>query len=124
MREALVMLVTMCKLLTEMYMQMCIGLLLTAVGLWSLHQLSLMMCMLYEWWCLQAESLWLHLGIIKELAAMCHSVFQEGDVRYGYTPVPTYPRWVFAGRPLGGGATLGWNLTVLAHDSQWKALHQ
>ena len=40
----------------------------------------------------QAESLWLHLGIIKELAAMCHSVFEGGDVRYGYTTVPTYPR--------------------------------
>ena len=43
---------------------------------------------------MQAESLWLHLGIIKELAAMCHTVFQGGDVRYGYTTVPTYPRWV------------------------------
>lgn len=41
---------------------------------------------------IQAESLWLHLGIIKELAAMCHSVFQGGDVRYGFTTVPTYPR--------------------------------
>ena len=40
----------------------------------------------------QAESLWLHLGIIKELAAMCHSVFQGGDVRYCFTTVPTYPR--------------------------------
>ena len=43
----------------------------------------------------QAESLWLHLGIIKELAAMCHSVFEGGDVRYGYTTVPTYPRSAF-----------------------------
>ena len=43
---------------------------------------------------LQAESLWLHLGIIKELAAMCHSVFQSGDVRYGFTTIPTYPRCV------------------------------
>lgn len=41
--------------------------------------------------CTQAESLWLHLGIIKELAAMCHAVFHGGDVRYGYTTVPTYP---------------------------------
>lgn len=41
--------------------------------------------------CTQAESLWLHLGIIKELAAMCHSVFQNGDVRYGFTTIPTYP---------------------------------
>ncbi len=50
-----------------------------------------------NFWCkgrgdVQAESLWLHLGIIKELAAMCHSVFEGGDVRYGYTTVPTYPR--------------------------------
>lgn len=41
---------------------------------------------------IQAESLWLHLDIIKELAGMCHHVFQGGSIHYGYTTVPTYPR--------------------------------
>lgn len=41
---------------------------------------------------LQAESLWLHLDIIKELAGMCHQVFQGGSIHYAYTTVPTYPR--------------------------------
>lgn len=40
----------------------------------------------------QGESLWLHLDIIKELAKMCHSVFEGGDVRYAFTTIPTYPR--------------------------------
>jgi spermidine synthase len=42
--------------------------------------------------CAQAESLWLHLPIIKELASMCHEVFQGGSVQYAYTTIPTYPR--------------------------------
>ena len=42
----------------------------------------------------QGESLWLHLPIIKELAAMCHEVFVGGSVSYAYTTIPTYPRWV------------------------------
>ena len=41
---------------------------------------------------LQGESLWLHLPIIKELASMCRSVFQGGDVKYAFTTIPTYPR--------------------------------
>ena len=43
--------------------------------------------------CLQGESLWLHLDIIKSLAAMCHEVFVGGTVQYAYTTIPTYPRW-------------------------------
>jgi len=39
----------------------------------------------------QGESLWLHLPTIEELAKMCHSVFEGGDVKYGYTTIPTYP---------------------------------
>lgn len=42
----------------------------------------------------QGESLWLHLPTIEELAKMCHSVFEGGDVKYGYTTIPTYPRSV------------------------------
>ena len=41
---------------------------------------------------MQGESLWLHLPIIKELAAMCHKVFVGGSVSYAYTTIPTYPR--------------------------------
>lgn len=41
----------------------------------------------------QGESLWLHLDIIKSLAAMCHEVFVGGTVQYAYTTIPTYPRW-------------------------------
>ena len=40
----------------------------------------------------QAESLWLHLPIITELASMCHRVFAGGSVQYAYTTIPTYPR--------------------------------
>ena len=40
----------------------------------------------------QAESLWLHLPIITELATMCHRVFAGGSVQYAYTTIPTYPR--------------------------------
>ena len=42
----------------------------------------------------QGESLWLHLDIIKSLAAMCHEVFVGGSVQYAYTTIPTYPRYV------------------------------
>ncbi|KIY96353.1 spermidine synthase [Monoraphidium neglectum] len=41
--------------------------------------------------CTQAESLWLHLDIIKALAAMCSRVFEGGSVQYAYTTIPTYP---------------------------------
>lgn len=40
----------------------------------------------------QAESLWLHLDIIRELASMCKGIFVGGSVSYGYAAVPTYPR--------------------------------
>ena len=45
--------------------------------------------------CTQAESLWLHLDLIKELHSVCSNVFKDkdgnGDVRYAYTTIPTYP---------------------------------
>ncbi|KAL6756017.1 spermidine synthase [Haematococcus lacustris] len=41
--------------------------------------------------CTQAESLWLHLDIIKSLANMCSQVFVGGSVSYAYTTIPTYP---------------------------------
>jgi spermidine synthase len=41
--------------------------------------------------CTQAESLWLHLDIIKALASMCARVFEGGSVDYAYTTIPTYP---------------------------------
>ncbi|KXZ44051.1 hypothetical protein GPECTOR_75g775 [Gonium pectorale] len=41
--------------------------------------------------CTQAESLWLHLGIIKALAGMCSEVFVGGSVSYASTTIPTYP---------------------------------
>ena len=40
----------------------------------------------------QGESLWLHMDIIKTLAAMCREVFVDGTVSYAYTTIPTYPR--------------------------------
>lgn len=42
--------------------------------------------------CTQAESLWLHLDIIKSLAGMCSGVFAGGSVSYAHTTIPTYPR--------------------------------
>lgn len=41
--------------------------------------------------CTQAESLWLHMPIIKSLAAMCKDVFVGGSVQYAFTTIPTYP---------------------------------
>eukprot|EP00884_Botryococcus_braunii_P009301 jgi/Botrbrau1/18372/Bobra.0179s0090.1 len=41
--------------------------------------------------CTQAESMWLHLPIIKSLAEMCADVFGGGVVQYAYTTIPTYP---------------------------------
>mmetsp|Transcript_473 Transcript_473/g.1160 ORF Transcript_473/g.1160 Transcript_473/m.1160 type:complete len:309 (-) Transcript_473:41-967(-) len=41
--------------------------------------------------CTQAESIWLHLDIIKSLAGMCASVFEGGSVSYAHTTIPTYP---------------------------------
>lgn len=37
----------------------------------------------------QAESMWIHLDIIKELKSACKDVFT--NVEYGYTTIPTYP---------------------------------
>ena len=48
----------------------------------------------------QGESLWLHLDIIKSLAAMCHEVFKGGSVQYAYTTIPTYPRCPTSAGPL------------------------
>ena len=39
----------------------------------------------------QAESLWLHLPIIKDIALACPHTF-KGSVNYAWTSVPTYPR--------------------------------
>mmetsp|Transcript_8604 Transcript_8604/g.21883 ORF Transcript_8604/g.21883 Transcript_8604/m.21883 type:complete len:342 (+) Transcript_8604:97-1122(+) len=41
--------------------------------------------------CTQAESLWLHMPIIEELAKMCKDIFTGGTVNYAYTTIPTYP---------------------------------
>lgn len=41
--------------------------------------------------CTQAESLWLHIDVIKALVAMCKEVFVGGSVSYAYTTIPTYP---------------------------------
>jgi hypothetical protein len=61
--------------------------------------------------CTQAESLWLHLDIIKALAAMCRRVFEGGSVQYAYTTIPTYPSgqigmMVCSKARAGGGAPL------------------
>eukprot|EP00245_Coleochaete_scutata_P006422 TRINITY_DN20856_c0_g1_i1.p1 TRINITY_DN20856_c0_g1~~TRINITY_DN20856_c0_g1_i1.p1 ORF type:complete len:350 (-),score=88.22 TRINITY_DN20856_c0_g1_i1:501-1550(-) len=40
--------------------------------------------------CTQAESLWLHLEIIKDIAGACKNVF-GGSVNYASISVPTYP---------------------------------
>ena len=41
--------------------------------------------------CTQAESIWLHLDIIRELHSLCLEVFQGGTVSYAYCTSPTYP---------------------------------
>lgn len=41
--------------------------------------------------CTQAECQWLHMPIIKALAAMCADIFKGGSVSYGVTQTPTYP---------------------------------
>ena len=41
--------------------------------------------------CTQAESIWLHLDIIRELHSLCLEVFQGGTVSYAYCTIPTYP---------------------------------
>ena len=39
----------------------------------------------------QAECLWLHLPVIKEVAGMCKEVFQGGQTAYAYCTISTYP---------------------------------
>ncbi|BBN09535.1 spermidine synthase [Marchantia polymorpha subsp. ruderalis] len=43
--------------------------------------------------CTQAESIWLHLPIIKEVVSICSGIF-TGSVNYAWTSVPTYPSGV------------------------------
>ncbi|KAL2619935.1 hypothetical protein R1flu_000140 [Riccia fluitans] len=40
--------------------------------------------------CTQAESIWLHLPIIKEVMTICSEIF-KGSLGYAWTSVPTYP---------------------------------
>jgi spermidine synthase len=42
--------------------------------------------------CTQAESIWLHLPIIKEVVAINSTIF-KGSINYAWTSVPTYPRF-------------------------------
>lgn len=43
--------------------------------------------------CTQAESLWLHMRIIKDIVGACrHS--SKGSINYAWTSVPTYLRWI------------------------------
>jgi len=43
--------------------------------------------------CTQAESVWLHLDIIKALTKMCSGIFGQsgGTINYAVTSIPTYP---------------------------------
>ncbi|KAH0662144.1 hypothetical protein KY284_027075 [Solanum tuberosum] len=43
--------------------------------------------------CTQAESIWLHMHLIKKIIANCRQVF-KGSVNYAWTTVPTYPTGV------------------------------
>lgn len=43
--------------------------------------------------CNQAESMWLHTHLIQDMLSICHEVF-KGSVRYAWTSVPTYPRYL------------------------------
>lgn len=43
--------------------------------------------------CTQAESLWLHMPIIKDIVAACGHTF-KGSINYAWTSVPTYPSGV------------------------------
>ncbi|NP_001312037.1 putrescine N-methyltransferase 1 [Nicotiana tabacum] len=43
--------------------------------------------------CTQAESIWLHMHIIKQIIANCRQVF-KGSVNYAWTTAPTYPTGV------------------------------
>ncbi|CAN4097607.1 unnamed protein product [Withania somnifera] len=43
--------------------------------------------------CTQAESIWLHMHLIKQIITNCRQVF-KGSVNYAWTTVPTYPTGV------------------------------
>ncbi|KAI5079923.1 hypothetical protein GOP47_0005402 [Adiantum capillus-veneris] len=43
--------------------------------------------------CTQAESVWLHMHIIKDIFSACRKTF-KGSVKYAWTSVPTYPSGV------------------------------
>jgi spermidine synthase len=47
--------------------------------------------------CTQAESIWLHLPIIKEVVAINSTIF-KGSINYAWTSVPTYPRYDYISR--------------------------
>ncbi len=68
---------------------------------------------------LQAESLWLHLPIITELASMCHRVFEGGSVQYAYTTIPTYPRSPLAVLSRLVGCLLRWVHVAGGHSDHW-----
>jgi spermidine synthase len=63
--------------------------------------------------CTQAESLWLHLDIIKELAHMCSDIFTGGSVHYAFTTIPTYPSgqigFMLCAKSTGTGTPTGSN---------------
>ena len=40
---------------------------------------------------MQAESIWLHMDLISRMCGDCASIFGEGNVRYAFTTIPTYP---------------------------------
>lgn len=42
--------------------------------------------------CTQAESIWLHMPIIKDITTACAHTF-KGSINYAWTSVPTYPRY-------------------------------
>ena len=44
--------------------------------------------------CNQAESMWLHTHLIQEMIFTCRETF-KGSVRFAWTTVPTYPRYIF-----------------------------
>lgn len=43
--------------------------------------------------CTQAESIWLHMPIIKDITTACAHTF-KGSINYAWTSVPTYPRYL------------------------------
>lgn len=41
--------------------------------------------------CAQGECMWIHLGLIRDVAKFCRQCFSPGSVGYAITSVPTYP---------------------------------